>query len=177
MNPQRPNNLNNDYEKGCKILRDAYASLFEGFASIMRHQLEQPRGQKEKHGNALQDQSESYSKNHFTSTDQKTKRDADNVLEKSKKYKATQDGFGLTITDSRDEKVRSEHTSDGSTKKAWGSWAQALHRMAMHPEKHKDDLLEISEDVVVLNDLYPKVNLSLFFFFFRSSFFLTCLTL
>jgi aprataxin len=29
----------------------------------------------------------------------------------------------------------------------------------MHPEKHKDKLLEVLDDVVVLNDLYPKVSL------------------
>ncbi|KAG5042332.1 hypothetical protein JHK87_006247 [Glycine soja] len=28
----------------------------------------------------------------------------------------------------------------------------------MHPEKHKDDLLEISDDAVVLNDMYPKAQ-------------------
>lgn len=178
MNPQRPNYLNNDYEKGCKILRDAYASLFEGFALIMRNQVEQPRGRNEKLGKKSlesQDQSECCSTNHFTNTDQKSKRDADNTSEKTKRYKGNQDGFGLTLSDSRDEKVDSEHRRpDGSKSKAWGSWAQALHHIAMHPEKHKDGLLEISEDIVVLNDMYPKVNLLLFFFFFLH--FLTCLT-
>lgn len=27
----------------------------------------------------------------------------------------------------------------------------------MHPEKHKDVILEMSDEFVVLNDLYPKV--------------------
>ncbi|KAI3892129.1 hypothetical protein MKX03_012371, partial [Papaver bracteatum] len=34
MNPQRPHCLNSDYDKGCKILREAYSSLFDCFASI-----------------------------------------------------------------------------------------------------------------------------------------------
>ncbi|KAJ1416243.1 P-loop containing nucleoside triphosphate hydrolase [Sesbania bispinosa] len=161
MNPQRPNYLNNDYNKGCKILRDAYASLFEGFASIVRNQAEQPRGKKENLGKKsleLQDQSDC-TRNPFANNDQKSKRDADHGSEKSKKYKGTLDGFGLTFTDSRDKKVDSERRrTDESMSKAWGSWAQALHQIAMHPEKHKDDLLEISEDVVVLNDLYPKAQ-------------------
>ncbi|KAK7287433.1 hypothetical protein RIF29_00710 [Crotalaria pallida] len=161
MNPQRPNFLNNDYNKGCKILREAYAALFEGFASIVRTQAEQPRVRNENLGKQsmeLEDQSQ-WSGNHFTNTDQKTKRDADHRSEKSKKYKGTQDDFGLTFMDSRDEKLDSEHRRpDGSMNKAWGSWAQALHQLAMHPEKHKDDLLEISEDIVVLNDAYPKAQ-------------------
>ncbi|KAB2630476.1 transcription factor bHLH140 [Pyrus ussuriensis x Pyrus communis] len=37
-----------------------------------------------------------------------------------------------------------------------GSWAQALYNTAVHPEKHNDAVLEISDDVVVPNDLYPK---------------------
>ncbi|KAL2509967.1 transcription factor bHLH [Forsythia ovata] len=36
MNPQRPNILNNDYAQGCEVLHEAYSSLFEGFASIVR---------------------------------------------------------------------------------------------------------------------------------------------
>lgn len=46
---------------------------------------------------------------------------------------------------------------DKNAQRTWGSWAQALHRTAMHPEKHEDVVIEISDDYVVLNDLYPKV--------------------
>ncbi|KAK2452284.1 transcription factor bHLH140 [Trifolium repens] len=158
MNPQRPNCLNNDYEKGCKILQDAYASLFEGFASIVGNQVQHNENLGKK-TLELQDQSEKCSINHSTNSDQKSKRDADHGSEKSKKYKGAHDGFELAFTGSKDEKVDSEHRrTDGSTRKAWGSWAQALHQIAMHPEKHKDDLLEISEDIVVLNDMYPKAQ-------------------
>ncbi|OIW01556.1 hypothetical protein TanjilG_10838 [Lupinus angustifolius] len=162
MNPQRPNCLNNDYNKGCNILQEAYAALFEGFVSILGTQVEQTNVRNENLGNqslALQNKSECCYKNNFTNTDQKSKRDADHGSEKSKKYKETRDDFGSTITDSRDEKVDSEHRrTDGSMNKAWSSWAQALHQIAIHPEKHKDDLLEISEDIVVLNDAYPKAK-------------------
>ncbi|XP_047974682.1 transcription factor bHLH140 [Salvia hispanica] len=36
MNPRRPDCLKDDYTKGCKILREAYSSLFEGFVSIVK---------------------------------------------------------------------------------------------------------------------------------------------
>ncbi|GAU26854.1 hypothetical protein TSUD_02560 [Trifolium subterraneum] len=158
MNPQRPNCLNNDYEKGCKVLQDAYASLFEGFASIVRNQVQHNENLGKK-ALELQDHSEKCSINYSTNSDQKSKRDADHGSEKSKKYKGTHYRLELTFTGSKEEKVDSEHRrTDGSTRKAWGSWAQALHQIAMHPEKHKDDLLEISEDVIVLNDMYPKAQ-------------------
>ncbi|KAK7390348.1 hypothetical protein VNO78_25653 [Psophocarpus tetragonolobus] len=162
MNPQRPNYLNNDYIKGCKILEDAYTSLFEGFASIVRNKPGKTEGKSEnleRKSLELQVQSDSCSRNRFANTDRKSKRDADHGLEKSKKYKGTQDGFGLTFIDSRVAKVDTEHKrTERSTSKAWGSWTQALHQIAMHPEKHKGDLLEISEDVVVLDDMYPKAR-------------------
>ncbi|KAI9077760.1 hypothetical protein K1719_040246 [Acacia pycnantha] len=130
MNPQRPDCLNNDYNKGCKILREAYTSLFEAFASIVR-----------------------------TGTEQKSKRDVDHGSEKSKKYKGSQDDVELNCSGTKVVNIdSSDKKSDGSLNKTWGSWAQALHQIAMHPEKHKDELLEISEDVVVLNDLYPKAK-------------------
>lgn len=166
MNPQRPNCLNNDYNKGCKILQDAYTSLFEGFASIVRNQTWHPVGKSEnleRKSLELQVQSDC-SRNYFTKTDQKSKRDVDHGLGKSKKYKGTRDDSGLTFTDSRNENVDSEHRTERSMTKTWGSWAQALHQIAMHPEKLKDDLLEISDDAVVLNDMYPKVELAPFLF-------------
>ncbi|KAM1867353.1 hypothetical protein ACFX13_010094 [Malus domestica] len=43
MNPHRPNCLNNDYSKGCKVLRECYTSLFEGFATIVRTQAKSPK--------------------------------------------------------------------------------------------------------------------------------------
>ncbi|KAL3027338.1 hypothetical protein AAZX31_03G046800 [Glycine max] len=111
MNPQRPNCLNNDYNKGCKILQDAYTSLFEGFASIVTNLTWQPVGKTEnleRKSLMLQVQS-NCSRNYFTKIDQKSKRDVDHGSTKSKKYKGTQDGSGLTFTDSRDENVDSEH--------------------------------------------------------------------
>ncbi|CAN0927834.1 Transcription factor bHLH140 [Linum grandiflorum] len=42
--------------------------------------------------------------------------------------------------------------------KRWGSWAQPLYDIAVHPEKHEGQLLEVCDDVVVLNDRYPKAK-------------------
>lgn len=53
MNPKRPNFLNNDYIKGGEVLREAYSSLFEGFASIVRSQETLNKEPKEKIGSIL----------------------------------------------------------------------------------------------------------------------------
>ncbi|XP_054791901.1 LOW QUALITY PROTEIN: transcription factor bHLH140-like [Prosopis cineraria] len=129
MNSQRPDCLNNDYNKGCKILREAYTSLFEAFASIVK-----------------------------AGTEQKSKRDADHGSEKSKKYKGSQDDVEVNFTGNKVVNIDSSNKKLMPLNKTWGSWAQALHLIAMNPEKHKNELLEISEDVVVLNDLYPKAQ-------------------
>lgn len=160
MNPERPNCLNNDYGTGCKILREAYTSLFESFASIIKSQAKLPKGTIEIPGfkqSEVQDHSDSAPRN----SEQKIKRENFHESARSKKCKGSQAEVGSDISDSSAAKVNlSNEKFDGSTKKAWGSWAQALYHIAMHPEKHKDDVLEISDDIVVLNDLYPKVNLT-----------------
>lgn len=144
MNPKRPNCLKDDYTSGCNVLREAYSSLFENFVSIVR----------------VHDQSSdsSYVKSDGASNcDQKVKReDGACVTEKNKKFK-------VFIEENESEKSSSVNgkenaTSSGKTmNKDWGSWAQALYNIAMHPEKRRNDVIEISEDVVVLNDIYPKV--------------------
>lgn len=108
MNPQRPNYLENDYTKGCKILRDAYSSLFESFTSVA-------------------------------------------CLERNKKQKLVE-SKEKTSGESKNNEKREEVKL-----RNWGSWALALHNTAKDPEKHKDGLLEISDNLIVLNDLYPKV--------------------
>lgn len=114
MNPMRPDCLNDDYVKGCKILREAYSSLFEGFVSVMRSS-----------GDWIP-----------PNDDQTAKREGVYDSDKNKKHK----GF--------------DHS------KKWGHWAQALHNIAMDPDKHENVVLELSDDVVVINDVYPKVSLS-----------------
>lgn len=96
MNPQRPNYLDNDYNKGSKILQDAYASLFEGFASIVRNQAEQPSGRNENLERKfleLKDQSEHCSRNHFTNTVQKSKRDSYHGSEKKQEIQGNSGWF------------------------------------------------------------------------------------
>ncbi|XP_078160370.1 APRATAXIN-like protein isoform X1 [Carex rostrata] len=109
MNPQRPNYLENDYTKGCKILRDTYSSLFESFASVA-------------------------------------------CLERNKKQKLVE-SKEKTSGESKNNEKREE-----VKQRNWGSWALALHNTAKDPEKHKDGLLEISDNLIVLNDLYPKAK-------------------
>lgn len=161
MNPQRPNSLNNDYTKGCSILREAYTSLFTGFLSIVRSRSKLPRRISEKLESSpsdLKDPSHG-PRNHLTNSDQKIKRDDDCVYERSKKCKGTHDETVADISapSSTYGKVTGDKSKlEGPTSKSWGSWAQALYHIAMHPEKHKDKLLEVLDDVVVLNDLYPK---------------------
>ncbi|PHT37977.1 Transcription factor [Capsicum baccatum] len=146
MNPQRPNCLNNDYVNGCKILRDAYSSLFDGFASIVRTQEELCKYSFEKitEGEVQLDQG---SRN----GDQKAKREAVCEADMNKKYKSFVKELGPNVGSSGDG------STGGQITKAWGAWAQALYDTAMHPERHKN-IIEMSDDVVVLNDLYPKAQ-------------------
>ncbi|XP_048225868.1 transcription factor bHLH140 isoform X3 [Ricinus communis] len=160
MNPQRPNCLNGDYAKGCKILSDAYTSLFGGFVSILQNQAKSGKSRENLVSDqSLQDMSHDIPRNILTNGDQKIKRDDDYMTEKSKKYKGSQNETRVNSTGSGctyGKISRDNSKIDGSTSKSWNSWAQALYHIAMRPERHKDELLEISEDVVVLNDLYPK---------------------
>lgn len=144
MNPQRPNYLNNDYVKGCKVLREAYSSLFEGFATILSTHGEPS---KENYGNSLNSQ------------DQNAKREALLECEKNKKSKGSSKELQHSVRQSNERNDNQDHTDSGRATRAWGSWAQALYHIAIHPERHKNDVLEILDDVVVLNDLYPKVAL------------------
>ncbi|KAJ0979378.1 hypothetical protein J5N97_014852 [Dioscorea zingiberensis] len=197
MNPQRPNCLNNDYVQGGKVLRDAYTSLFENFASISRSKLNQ-KIQKESNRKS----STGYSDNrcdlakdttcdHTSENVQKAKREISHEYEKNKKCKGLPSGFdskdelmehdcvGSSIrsksssfsakhddnrnessvpTSMLEEKVHTHQKISEESKRSWGSWAQALHQIAMHPEKHKDVILEMSDEFVVLNDLYPKAR-------------------
>lgn len=146
MNPQRPNCLNNDYVKGCKILREAYSSLFDGFASIVRTQGEPCKDNFEKEFKG-EVQLEQGSRN----GDQKAKREAVCEVDMNKKYKSFVKELGPNAGSSGDG------NTGGQTRKAWGTWAQALYDTAMHPERQKN-IIEMSDDVVVVNDLYPKAQ-------------------
>lgn len=161
MNPQRPNCLNNNYSKGCKVLREAYASLFESFASIVRNQDKVFNASNE---NSKLGESESHDHpkqqymNQLLNYDQKGKREGAYESEGVKKSRGSINELGCDSTNSMSGKdnTRSGKTSQNMSK-GWGSWAQALYNIAMHPEKHENDILEVSDDVVVVNDVYPKV--------------------
>ncbi|VVB12860.1 unnamed protein product [Arabis nemorensis] len=137
MNPNRPNYLNNDYTKGCKSLREAYTSLFEGFLSIVQDQSKFP---KRSNPAAVPDSSENI----------------EDDSERNKKFKGPQD---MAVA-SNLESGSVEDTRDSGKKmsKGWSSWALALHSIAMHPEKHENVVLESSDDIVVINDQYPKAR-------------------
>ncbi|KAM4078941.1 hypothetical protein ACB094_09G078100 [Castanea mollissima] len=160
MNQHRPNCLNNDYIKGCQILHEAYTSLFEGFASTIKTQGKLAKVSNENlDSNWAQEVIEGANTKHSPNNDQKSKREHEHEYDRSKKCKGSQDEIGANIPESKIGKVdKNNDKIDGSMAKAWGSWAQALHKIAMHPQIHKDVALEISDDVVVLNDLYPKAR-------------------
>lgn len=106
MNPRRPNCLDNDYVNGCKVLGDAYSSLFKGFLSIANTQVKVPRS-------------------------------SGSILSGPSKL---------------------EDEISGTKTKTWAPCLQALYNIAMQPEKHNKQVLEASDDVVVLNDIYPKAK-------------------
>ncbi|KAL6337602.1 hypothetical protein AAG906_037195 [Vitis piasezkii] len=162
MNPQRPNCLNNDYVKGSKVLCEAYTSLFEGFASIINTQGNLLEGSSENLRSELSVSQDHFTGNHIKNVpnhDQKIKRVGVYESETSKKCKGFQDEHEFDCTESKEGKDNLNNEKIGrNMTKTWGSWAQSLYHIAMHPEKHKDNLIEISDDVVVLNDLYPKAQ-------------------
>lgn len=140
MNPGRPDCLNDDYTKGCKILRAAYTSLFEGFVSIVKS-----------HGVVSKNNSERSLESGDVSVQEKTpfkenqngKREAVHKPENSKK--------------SKPDVNRQNEVEKGKITKRWASWSLALYQIAMHPCNHAKDVLEIHDDAVVINDAYPKV--------------------
>ncbi|XP_008789140.2 transcription factor bHLH140 isoform X2 [Phoenix dactylifera] len=176
MNPQRPNYLKNNYVKGCMVLRDAYSSLFEHFASISKSCL-QREGSGDSRYNLSDPQSnlmEGTTSEQFPQSDQKIKREDPYDFERNKRSK------GILTESSSKDKYNMQHGDHGfaesginsdapksddesrktavATKRTWGSWAQALYENAMHPEKHKNAVMEISNEYVVLNDRYPKAK-------------------
>lgn len=158
MNPQRPNYLNNDYNKGCVVLRQAYTSLFEGFLSILKIQ---ETSVTKRHEEFLHHSGHGRDKS-VGNGDLKNKRDDVDASDSSKKSRGSGNKVEIDSTCPRTGNSDSGvQTTDRGMTKAWGSWAQALYHIAMHPERQKDDVLEILEDVVVLNDVYPKVNTDL----------------
>ncbi|XP_022873682.1 transcription factor bHLH140-like [Olea europaea var. sylvestris] len=149
MNPHRPNCLNNDYAQGCEVLRESYSSLFEGFASIVRC-----------HGGSSKGSSETSleSKISPTNGDQKVKRESIYESDVNKKFKGLQKDLKPSVRNYLNKKEDPDKEDGGGMTKAWNSWAQALYNIAMHPDKHKNVVMEILDDVVVLKDLYPKAQ-------------------
>ncbi|KAG6521508.1 transcription factor bHLH140-like [Zingiber officinale] len=179
MNPQRPNCLNNDYVEGCKVLRNAYSSLFANFASILENQS---KTDSKRHVSAI-------SSTHVEGTtitsspdsDQMAKQEAQSNPDRNKKSKvfatsgASKDK-SIVMNDNHGHTPCNENTgnlmSSASlgdavdenrrhakvTKRSWGAWAQALHEIALNPEKHQNVVMEKSDDYVVLNDMYPKAK-------------------
>ncbi|KAI8557054.1 hypothetical protein RHMOL_Rhmol05G0304300 [Rhododendron molle] len=159
MNPKRPNFLNKDYKKGCEVLREAYSALFEGFASIVKSQKAFYEEPTVKLGSVQLVSPVDFKiprKNQFSNADQKVKREDVYESDRNKKCKVvhgehgSQTGATNGIDNAQNEK------NNGSMSKAWGAWAQSLYHIATNPEKHKNDVMEISGDIVVVNDLYPK---------------------
>ncbi|XP_058214623.1 transcription factor bHLH140 isoform X2 [Rhododendron vialii] len=160
MNPKRPNFLNKDYKKGCEVLREAYSALFEGFASIVKSQetfFKEPTGKLESVQLVSLVDFNIPRKNQFSNADQKVKREDVYESERNKKYKGLH-GEHCSKTGATNGNDDAQNEKNGSMSKAWVAWAQSLYRIATNPEKHKNDVMEISDDIVVVNDLYPKAK-------------------
>nr|QDH08962.1 transcription factor bHLH140 isoform X2 [Cymbidium sinense] len=154
MNPQRPNCLKDDYVKGCKVLSEAYSSLFNNFASIALSGDSKAESSK-----SVGMFFESVVETQPAISEQKSKREVSIGYDSNKKSKCNEDlgSLSQSLGFLEEEEQKSERT-DHSAKSSWGSWAHALHQVAMHPEKHNRDVIEISDDLVVINDLYPKAK-------------------
>lgn len=175
MNPMRPDYLKNDYAKGCKILHEAYNSLFENFASIAQSHIGKQNGK-----------AEMLASGGTSPNDTKMKREDSHGSERMKKHKLIpptmtakqhQDCAKANVPNYHDKSMPSsaaqnqaregdDKKSGVGTSKTWGSWAQALYELAVNPNKYKntDSILEISDEFVVLKDLYPKVHYHCFLY-------------
>ncbi|KAG0452438.1 hypothetical protein HPP92_025102 [Vanilla planifolia] len=152
MNPQRPNCLQNDYVKGFKILHDAYNSLFENFASVIRSknsEKEDDRVSEGEHCESVKISAVGSAENQASHVEQKIKREGSHASDRKKKC--------IPHVHDEEEVQKSSKTAH-STKRSWPSWSHALHELAMNPEKHKESYLEISDDYVIVNDRYPKAK-------------------
>lgn len=140
MNPMRPDCLKGDYTKGCKILREAYTSLFEGFVSIVKS-----HGVVSRHSSirSLESGHPLIQEKILNKENQNGKREAVYKPENNKKSKP-------------DANSQNE-VKKGNTAKTWSKWSLDLYNIAMHPSSHVKKVLEIYDDVVVMNDAYPKV--------------------
>ncbi|KAI4331613.1 hypothetical protein MLD38_029787 [Melastoma candidum] len=150
MNPQRPNCLNGDYNEGCRILRQAYTALFEGFLSILSTTKPSTRDGEMFH------RTEHGIGEDIGNGEQRNKRDGEFAAASSKKSRGHQVDaeYGGTNSKPRDN----SETRQKVNTKGRGSWAQALHQTAMHPERHPDVVMEVLDNVVVIKDLYPKAE-------------------
>ncbi|CAM6129922.1 unnamed protein product [Calypogeia fissa] len=151
MNPQRPNFLSGDYSEGCRILQSAYASLFLHFSSIVRSSSRGDGSNKdESSGEVIEGTQPKPSQNAFAVLMQGSKRNRDLKDANPKRDKVR----------AREEVVARTGNQQGGTNngKRWDGWALALHKIAMHPEQHKDVVLQTTEDAVVLRDMYPKAK-------------------
>ncbi|XP_073044532.1 transcription factor bHLH140 [Primulina eburnea] len=144
MNPMRPDCLKHDYVQGCNILREAYSSLFEGFVSILKSHSSSESGDSKELN---------HSRDHL-----KGKREATYESDKKKKYKGFQQDLKTGVSSYSDEKNSQDKRVTEGKINAWGSWAQALYKVAMHAEEHENALLEVSDDIIVMNDAYPKAQ-------------------
>lgn len=155
MNPMRPDCLKGDYVKGCKILREAYSSLFEEFFSVLRSHGEISKHNKEGVLKSGDIQGVTHSND-----EHKSKRESTYKSDKNKKYKGSQGDQVVDASNSMDRKeIHIQKAKKAGSAKTWASWAKALHNIAMHPHKHENVVLELLDDVLVMNDAYPKVSL------------------
>ncbi|CAA3009032.1 transcription factor bHLH140 [Olea europaea subsp. europaea] len=76
----------------------------------------------------------------------------------NRKYKGFRRHLIPSVRNYLNRKEYPDKEDDGGKTKPWGSWAWSLYNIAMHPDKHKNDVIEILGDDVVLNDLYLKVQ-------------------
>ncbi|KAI5068388.1 hypothetical protein GOP47_0016733 [Adiantum capillus-veneris] len=47
-------------------------------------------------------------------------------------------------------------SSEPSKLKHWEPWADALRTMVLHPEQHKDTILQVTNEAIVISDKFPK---------------------
>ncbi|XP_024536868.1 transcription factor bHLH140 isoform X2 [Selaginella moellendorffii] len=144
MNPQRPNCIADDYSQGCRLLRQCYAALFSTFASIAKGQASKAKVTASPASNS--------------SSPGGKPRDAFAVMMQASKRKNVTGEEGNPASGTGTLKAAVEEKAATKKPVNWPAWAQALHDVAFHPEKHSNVVLEVTDDCVVLPDLYAKAK-------------------
>lgn len=63
-----------------------------------------------------------------------------------------------SICEGEAQRPSTSFNNSGFKSKKWEPWAEALWKMALHPEQHKDMILQVTDQAIVIPDKFPKAR-------------------